>query len=43
MIANILPYVFWLTLVSCLIVASPVLGGLALVGGLAVALKVGRR
>jgi hypothetical protein len=41
MIANALPYVFWLVLVGCLIVASPVFGVLALVSGLALAAKVG--
>ncbi|MDT7723457.1 MAG: hypothetical protein QOI21_33 [Actinomycetota bacterium] len=35
-------YLLWLTLAGCLIVAAPVLGALALGGGLAIVLKVRR-
>ncbi|MEU3624102.1 hypothetical protein [Amycolatopsis coloradensis] len=41
MIVNGLPYVVWLVLVVCLIVASPLFGVLALASGLALATRVG--
>lgn len=42
MIADKLPYVFWVVVVGCLTVATPVFGLLGLFGGLLIALKVRR-
>lgn len=42
MIVDFSPYVFWLVLVGCLTVASPVFGVLALASGLALASTVRR-
>ncbi|WP_255431397.1 hypothetical protein [Amycolatopsis sp. WAC 01416] len=42
MIANVLPYVFWLVLSGCLIAAAPMIGIPALVLSLGLAAKVGR-
>lgn len=39
MFANVTFYPIWLVLVACLTLAMPVAGGIALVGGLVIALR----